>query len=186
VVTANRIPGDRLPGTQDTLPPCSYRPLGGFAPPSGTSRLALMLTRSDHRRQRRSKAEEVGFEPSVGVLRRARSERWTTHDLGFSFAECDPSADQRHDAMAGATASSPRTGRRPSDSLLAKPDRALLWPGRTRNGAGRGRFVIDRGCPLVTGRDCCEWHASGTAGEADLTRLGAVGSALTQGEARPR
>jgi hypothetical protein len=25
-----------------------------------------------------------------------------------------------------------------------------------------------RGCPLGTGQDCCEWHASGTAGEDDV------------------
>jgi hypothetical protein len=27
--------------------------------------------------------------------------------------------------------------------------------------------VLSRGCPLGTGRDCCEWHASGMAGESD-------------------
>src|SRR4029450_8423167 len=33
------------------------------------------------------------------------------------------------------------------------------------NGAGRGRFVVVRGCPLGPGGDRCEWHASGTAAE---------------------
>jgi hypothetical protein len=35
------------------------------------------------------------------------------------------------------------------------------------NGAGRGCFVVVRGCPLGTGDDRCEWQASGTVGEQD-------------------
>jgi hypothetical protein len=35
------------------------------------------------------------------------------------------------------------------------------------NGAGRGRFIVVRGCPLGTAQDRCEWHACGTASEDD-------------------
>src|SRR4029453_9029566 len=42
-----------------------------------------------------------------------------------------------------------------------------MSPARMGNGAGRGRFVVIRGCPLVPGGDRCEWHASGTAAEDD-------------------
>src|SRR4029450_5704081 len=95
-----------------------------------------------------------------------------------------PSADQRNDAMAGAAASSPGTGRRPSDSLLAKPDRAGLPPAAVVNGAGHGRCGVVRGCPLGTGQDCCKWHASGTAGEDDTRSSGQQQSpAPPEGEA---
>jgi hypothetical protein len=53
------------------------------------------------------------------------------------------------------------------DPLLPKPVRALLSPARTGNGAGRGCFVVVRGCPLGTVQDRCEWHACGTASEDD-------------------
>jgi hypothetical protein len=53
----------------------------------------------------------------------------------------------------------------PIDPLLPKPDRALLSPVRMGNGAGRGCFVVVRGCPFETGQDRSEWHASGTAAE---------------------
>jgi hypothetical protein len=69
-------------------------------------------------------------------------------------------------------ASSPGTGRRPSDSLLAKPDRAGLPPAAVVDGAGHGRCGVVRGCPLRTGQDCCKWHASGTAGEDDTRSSG--------------
>ena len=36
------------------------------------------------------------------------------------------------------------------------------------NGAGHSHRGIVRGCPLGTGRDCCEWHGSGTADEDDV------------------
>jgi hypothetical protein len=36
------------------------------------------------------------------------------------------------------------------------------------NRAGRGCWRVVRGCPLGTGQDCCEWHASGTAGEDNV------------------
>jgi hypothetical protein len=39
--------------------------------------------------------------------------------------------------------------------------------GKTLNGAGRGHRGAVRGCLLGTAHDCCEWHASGTAGEGD-------------------
>jgi hypothetical protein len=34
------------------------------------------------------------------------------------------------------------------------------------NGTGRGRCGVVRGCPLETGRDCHEWHGSGTGAGA--------------------
>jgi hypothetical protein len=45
--------------------------------------------------------------------------------------------------------------------------RPLLSPARAGNGAGRGCFVVVRGCPLGTAQDRCEWHACGTVGEDD-------------------
>ncbi len=36
--------------------------------------------------------------------------------------------------------------------------------------AGRGCFVVVRGCLLRTVEGCCEWHASGTVGDGDLGR----------------
>jgi hypothetical protein len=57
------------------------------------------------------------------------------------------------------------------DPLLPKPVRALLSPARTGNGAGRGCFVVVRGCPLRTVQDRCEWHACGTASEDDPRTL---------------
>jgi hypothetical protein len=56
---------------------------------------------------------------------------------------------------------------RTGDLLLAKPVRPPLSPARGGNGAGRGYFVVVRGCPLGTVQDRCEWHASGTASEGD-------------------
>jgi hypothetical protein len=38
------------------------------------------------------------------------------------------------------------------------------------HGAGRGCFVVVRGCLLRTVEGCCEWHASGTAGDGDPDR----------------
>jgi hypothetical protein len=35
------------------------------------------------------------------------------------------------------------------------------------NCAGRASFGVVRGCPLGTSQDCCEWHASGMAGDED-------------------
>jgi hypothetical protein len=72
------------------------------------------------------------------------------------------------------------------DHLLAKPDRAGSSPRETVIGAGRGRRDVVRGCPLGTGQDRYEWHASGTAVWGDLVCRGGVGSTLTVGEARPR
>jgi hypothetical protein len=78
----------------------------------------------------------------------------------------------------------PDSNRRPP---AAKPDRALLSPARVGNGAGRGRFGLVRGCPLGTGQDRCEWHASGTASENDVRgNLAEWPSARPQGEARLR
>jgi hypothetical protein len=53
------------------------------------------------------------------------------------------------------------------DSLLARPDRAGSPPATVENGAGQEGHGVVRGCLLGTGQDCCEWHASGTAGEDD-------------------
>ena len=39
--------------------------------------------------------------------------------------------------------------------------------------------MVVRGCPLGTGQDRCEWHASGTAAEDDPGIGCAVGSTLT-------
>jgi hypothetical protein len=62
-----------------------------------------------------------------------------------------------------------------------------LSPARVGNGAGRGRFGLVRGCPLGTGQDRCEWHASGTASEDDVRgSLAEWPSARPQGEARLR
>jgi hypothetical protein len=41
------------------------------------------------------------------------------------------------------------------------------------NSAGRGRFLVVRGCPLGTVHDRCEWHASGTAVEEDAGYIAA-------------
>ncbi|MFL5533501.1 MAG: hypothetical protein ACJ8BC_16170, partial [Gemmatimonadales bacterium] len=46
-------------------------------------------------------------------------------------------------------------------------DRYLLLQ---RTGQGEGRFGVVRGCPLETGKDRCEWHASGTAGSIRAAR----------------
>jgi hypothetical protein len=64
------------------------------------------------------------------------------------------------------------------DLLLPKPDRAPLSTARMGNGAGRGRFIIVRGCPLGTVQDHCEWHTSGTAAEDDPVYGCVVGSTL--------
>jgi len=56
---------------------------------------------------------------------------------------------------------------RPTDLLLAKPDRAGSPPGQTTNGAGHGGRGIVRGCQLATARVRCECHGSGAAGEDD-------------------
>jgi hypothetical protein len=56
------------------------------------------------------------------------------------------------------------------DPLLAKPVRAGWLPARAGTCTGRGhRGVVPR-CPLGTGQYCCEWHASGTAGEDHVAR----------------
>ena len=70
---------------------------------------------------------------------------------------------------------------RATDPLLPKPDRAGAPPAETMNSSGRGHGGIVRGCPLGTGQDCCEWHASGTAGEGHSAGRDAVGSTLTLG-----
>jgi hypothetical protein len=54
---------------------------------------------------------------------------------------------------------------RPTDHQLAKPVRGCSLAGRVSNGAGHGHRGIVRECPLGTGHDRCQWHASGTAGE---------------------
>jgi hypothetical protein len=55
------------------------------------------------------------------------------------------------------------------------------------NGAGRGDFVVIRGCPPGTVQDCCEWHGSGTARRGRRS-WGLAASAPTRpyGEVRPR
>jgi hypothetical protein len=53
------------------------------------------------------------------------------------------------------------------DPLLPKPDRAGSLPAETVNCAGRGRCGVVPGCPLGTGHDRCDWHASGMAGVDD-------------------
>jgi hypothetical protein len=72
--------------------------------------------------------------------------------------------------LLGCRAAFPPTLRSLSDQLdllLPKPVRPLLSPARMRNSAGRGCFVVVRGCPLRTVQDRCEWHACGTANEDD-------------------
>jgi hypothetical protein len=79
----------------------------------------------------------------------------------------------RSSATRDRSAGRARQGRckpRPTDPLLAKPDRAGLPPATIENGAGRGRCGVVRGCPLRTGRDRCEWHGSGTPDEDDVRR----------------
>jgi hypothetical protein len=73
-----------------------------------------------------------------------------------------------------------RIGRRPRkadqswspDHLLAKLDRPGSSPWETVICAGHSGRGIVRGCPLGTGQDRCEWHASGTAGEIDPVQHG--------------
>jgi hypothetical protein len=50
------------------------------------------------------------------------------------------------------------------DYLLAKPDRTGSSPWAMMIRAGHSGRGIVRGCPLETGQDRCEWHASGTGG----------------------
>jgi hypothetical protein len=76
----------------------------------------------------------------------------------------------RSSATRNRSAGRARQGRckpRPTDPLLAKPDRGRSLPGQVTNDAGHGRRGLVRGCALGTGRDRCEWHAGGTAGEDD-------------------
>jgi len=76
-----------------------------------------------------------------------------------------PSALQSS-AIRDRSAGRARQGRckpRPTDLLLAKPDRAGSLPGQTTNDAGHGGHGIARGCPLATAQVRCEWHDSGTA-----------------------
>jgi hypothetical protein len=57
----------------------------------------------------------------------------------------------RSSATRDRSAGRARQGRykpRPTDHLLPKPVRPLLSPARAGNGAGRGRFVVVRSCPL--------------------------------------
>jgi hypothetical protein len=72
-------------------------------------------------------------------------------------------------------------GLEPHDPLLAKPDRPRSLPAKAENGTGRGRFGIVPGCPLETGQDCCEWHASGTATRTTFVGPGSVGTSSTVG-----
>jgi hypothetical protein len=67
------------------------------------------------------------------------------------------------------------------DHQLAKPVRAVLPPAKVWSGAGRAGHGVVRGCPLDTGRDCCEWHASGTASEATRYRVVPLAPTLTVG-----
>jgi hypothetical protein len=46
--------------------------------------------------------------------------------------------------------------------------------------AGPGHLCVVRGCPLGTGHDCCEWHASGTAAESDVFAPGGDGFRFAQ------
>jgi hypothetical protein len=73
-----------------------------------------------------------------------------------------------------------------ADPLLPKPDRTGSSPAGTENTTGRSRFCVVRGCPLVTGHDCCEWHARGTAGQNETLARRGDGYQLAKGEARPR
>ena len=52
--------------------------------------------------------------------------------------------------------------------MLPKPDPAELLPAETVNSTALGPDGVVRECPLGTGEDRCEWHASGTAGEYDF------------------
>jgi hypothetical protein len=81
--------------------------------------------------------------------------------------------------------SDPRQGRCKLDHLLAKPDRAGSLPGQATNGADHGHRVVVRGCPLGTGRDCCEWHGSGTVDKDYVRGLAASAPTRPHGEARP-
>jgi hypothetical protein len=66
------------------------------------------------------------------------------------------------------------------DPLLAKPDRTGSSPWETVTRAGHTGRGIVRDCPLGTGQDRCEWHASGTAGAIDSVQPGGVGSTVTR------
>jgi hypothetical protein len=68
---------------------------------------------------------------------------------------------------------------RPTDHLLAKPDRPESSPAKTGVGAGQGRIDVVRGCPLGTGRNCSEWHGTGTADQDNGVQPGALGPSLT-------
>jgi hypothetical protein len=64
--------------------------------------------------------------------------------------------------------------------LLPKPDRVLLGPARTENGAGRGCLPVVCGCPLGTDHDA----VNGTVVAWPADNLGmpvAAGSTLTIG-----
>jgi hypothetical protein len=64
------------------------------------------------------------------------------------------------------------------DHQLAKPVRAGSLNAGMKNGAGHARYGVVPGCPVGTGRDRCEWHASGIADEKDLALGGALAHAL--------
>jgi hypothetical protein len=67
------------------------------------------------------------------------------------------------------------------DPLLPKPDRAGPRPATAASRARGGRRGVVRSCPLETDLDCCEWHASGTAGEVDVAHGGATAPQLIGG-----
>jgi hypothetical protein len=55
-----------------------------------------------------------------------------------------------------------------SDYLLPKPDGAGAPAVEVVNNTGHGHHGVVRECPLGTGQDCSEWHASSTDGEDDF------------------
>jgi hypothetical protein len=57
---------------------------------------------------------------------------------------------------------------RPTDLLLAKPDRAGSSPATAGEQRRPRLSEVVRGCPRETGKDRCKWHASGTAGSTRM------------------
>jgi hypothetical protein len=103
--------------------------------------------------------------------------------IGFRSRPVAEPAALRSSATRDRSAGRARQGRCKRCStghLLPKPDRAGLPPATIENGARRGRCGVVRGCPLGTGRDRCEWHACGTAGEDDVRRAWQLGHYMDQ------
>jgi hypothetical protein len=108
--------------------------------------------------------------PDVALLSRRRFGR-RSWNPGSVRSRTPPTL--RSSAARDRSAGRARQGRcrpRRTDPQLAKPARAGSLPAEAGNGAGQGYLAVVRGCPLGTGQDRREWHASGTAGEGNPAR----------------